>query len=194
MDGALAIATVTAALQVLLNNGLAACPVGGVKVGALPPDRVPVGNDEPSQINLFMYRVAPYTALGRNEKPLAAKLVEENNRSSRLALELNYLLTAYGAEEFHAEILLGSAMKVLAETPVLQAESLRKATARLPTGGTGKAGKLKETEEVQVEQLKITPQFLSFEDMSKLWSALQARYRPSVVYQVSAVIISGNRS
>ena len=189
MDGALAIAVLTATLQILLNNGLSACLIGGVKVSVLPPDRIPVGNDEPSQINLFMYRVSPYTALSRGEKSPLAKPVEENKRSSRLSLELSYLLTAYGAQDFHAEILLGKAMQVFYETPVLQPESLRKAVALLPSTGSGKA---KEEGEIQFEQLRITPQFLSFEDMSKLWSALQARYRPSVVYQVSAVVIGGN--
>jgi hypothetical protein len=28
---------------------------------------------------------------------------------------------------------------------------------------------------------------MSFEEMSKLWSVLQARYRPSVTYEVAAV-------
>jgi hypothetical protein len=35
--------------------------------------------------------------------------------------------------------------------------------------------------------LRIRQEFLSFEEISKLRSALQARYRPSVAYEVSAV-------
>jgi hypothetical protein len=41
-----------------------------------------------------------------------------------------------------------------------------------------------------VDRLRVTQQFLSFEEMSKLWSVLQARYRPSVTYEVSAVRMS----
>ena len=36
-----------------------------------------------------------------------------------LALDLRYLVTAYGREEFHSETLLGYAMQVLHENPVL---------------------------------------------------------------------------
>ena len=42
----------------------------------------------------------------------------------------------------------------------------------------------------QVQEIKITPQFLSFEDMSKLWSMFQARYRPSLTYEISAVTMA----
>ena len=34
-------------------------------------------------------------------------------------------------------------------------------------------------------EMRLCLQFLSLEEMSKLWSALQARYRPSLVYKVS---------
>jgi hypothetical protein len=43
----------------------------------------------------------------------------------------------------------------------------------------------------QVEHLKIEPTFLNAEEMSKLWSALQAKYRPSATYKVSAVLMNG---
>ena len=36
-------------------------------------------------------------------------------------------------------------------------------------------------------RLRVSQEFLSFEEMSKLWSVMQARYRPSVTYEVSAV-------
>jgi hypothetical protein len=40
------------------------------------------------------------------------------------------------------------------------------------------------------DRIRMTQQFLTFEEMSKLWSVLQARYRPSVTYEVSAVGVS----
>ena len=43
--------------------------------------------------------------------------------------------------------------------------------------------------ENQIEQLRITPEYLSTEEMSKFWTATLAHYRPSAAYQVSVVLI-----
>jgi hypothetical protein len=43
----------------------------------------------------------------------------------------------------------------------------------------------------QVELIKIAPVYLTSEDLSKLWTAMQARYRPSMAYLVSVVLIQG---
>ena len=58
-----------------------------------------------------------------------------------LALNLHYLLTAYGAQDFNAEILLGYAMQLLHETPVFARRDIRLAHGSDPSGvspvGTG---------------------------------------------------------
>ena len=41
----------------------------------------------------------------------------------------------------------------------------------------------------QIELIKITPQTISMDDMSKMWTALQANYRTTVAYDVSVVLI-----
>ena len=41
----------------------------------------------------------------------------------------------------------------------------------------------------QIELIKITPRTLSMDDMSKMWTALQASYRTTVAYDVSVVLI-----
>jgi hypothetical protein len=43
-----------------------------------------------------------------------------------------------------------------------------------------------------VESLKIAPLFLGTDELSKLWTAAQARYRPSMAYQVSVVLIESD--
>jgi hypothetical protein len=45
----------------------------------------------------------------------------------------------------------------------------------------------------QVELLKITPEPMSNDEMSKIWSAIQTHYRPSAAYTVSVVLIEGSR-
>jgi hypothetical protein len=41
----------------------------------------------------------------------------------------------------------------------------------------------------QIEQIKICPYALNTEEMSKLWTATQAHYRPTTAYHVSVVLI-----
>jgi hypothetical protein len=197
--GGLAIASVTAVLKDLLGTALIGysgmAGLGDVIVTAIPPDRITAGAEERPQLNLFLYRVAPHAKLARSSPPLSG--AGSSPRETPLALELSYLLTAYGAEDFHAEILLGCGMQLFHETPLLQPARIRAAL------GTQQSKKSKTTLSPvraalaeshladQLEEIKITPQFLTSEDMSKLWSALQARYRPSMSYQVSAVVLRG---
>ena len=41
----------------------------------------------------------------------------------------------------------------------------------------------------QLEQIKITPEYLSTEEMSKLWTAVQSHYRPTAAYMATVVLI-----
>jgi len=193
MSSALALASVTAVLKDLLENGLARGSVtskigGDTSVSALPPDRVTAGADEKPQLNLYLYAVTANTRLQR-ERP-------SNGRP--LALDLHYLLTAYGAQDFQTEILLGYALQLLHDTPVLERERIRKTIGTLshgkdhrvvpPTLAALAASTLADT----VERIEIAPEFLGGDDMSKLWTTLQAKYRPSAAYKVSAVVINGD--
>jgi hypothetical protein len=203
MSTGLAIAAVTAVLKDLLQNGVIdhviTNTVGEVKVSALPPDRLKTDGQEASQLNLFLYSVTPNAAWRNAELP-SRDAGGRSVRNPPLALDLHYLLTAYGAVDFHAEVLLGWAMQLLHETPVLTRDLIRKSlTPALDVAASGQnlppqvtalaAADLAE----QVEQIKVTPHYLNTEEMSKVWTALQAHYRPTTAYQVSVVLIDGRR-
>jgi hypothetical protein len=117
-----------------------------------------------------------------------------------LALDLHYLLTAYGAEELHAEILLGYGMQLLHETPVLTRDAIRRSLtppSPVETGGDlppAMAALFTSELAEQVEQIKIAPAALSTEEISRMWSAFQAKYRPTAVYQASVVLIESRAS
>ncbi|HEY9405596.1 MAG TPA: DUF4255 domain-containing protein [Pyrinomonadaceae bacterium] len=201
MSTALAIASVTAVLRDLLNNGMIDQNISGtvgseVLVTALPPDRIlKEGTAETSQLNLFLYQVTP-NAGWRN-----VGLPSRNGRGERLtnpplALDLHYLLSAYGEKDFHAEILLGYAMQLFHETPVLTREKIRLALApptEIVEGTTVLPTALRTLFESelaeQIEQVKISPVSMSTEEISRLWSAFQTRYRPTAAYQASVVLI-----
>jgi hypothetical protein len=195
MSNALAIAAVTATLKDLLNNGLIdhdLSSIGSFSVTASPPDRVTTGATENNQLNLFLYQVMPNLGWRNTMLP------SHDSRGRRvtappLALDLHYLLTAYGAQDMNAEVLLGFAMALLHDNPVLTREQLRTALAAPSVDGSllpapfGTLGA--EALADQIEQVKVTPVYLGSEDLSKLWTAMQARYRPSMAYTVSVVLI-----
>ena len=201
MSTALAIASVTAVLKSLLENRLmelgAPASVGDVTVTALPPDRITTGTDERSQLNLFLYRVSPNTRWRRSEtngsgnghsgKAQVGDGEQPALAPMPLALDLHYLLTAYGEQDLHAEILLGYGMQLLHEVQVLTREQVAGALERVNGGRSGTRGA--EGLTGQMEQICVAPEFSSTEEISRLWSALQARYRPSAAYKVSTVLI-----
>ncbi len=198
MSTALALASVTALLKDLLENGLASAGVtakigGDATVSALPPDRVTSGADEKAQLNVFLYHVTPHSGMRSDMK-------SAGNGHRPMGLELHYLLTAYGAQDFQTEILLGHALQLLHESPVLERERIRSSLAALSHTRDrrvippAQAALANSALADQVDQITITPEFLSTEEISKLWSALQAKYRPSATYKVSAVFIDGLKS
>jgi len=202
MSNVFAVAAVTRLLKDLLNDTLINNDISGdigqdVVVSAIPPDRAlaMTGEGTPSRLNLYLHRITPNPALATADLPtrdVRGGLVAR----PRLALDLHYLVTAYTMEEFHAEILLGYAMLLFHETPILARAQVRAALAGGPNGAilppafaAIDPARLAD----QIELIKISSQPLSLDDMSKLWTALQTNYRTTVAYQVSVVLIERER-
>lgn len=198
MSTAQAIAAVTATLKDVLSNGLVeqkvAAGLGNVTVSALPPDRVDCQNGaEVNQLNLFLYRVEPNTAM-RNVGPPGRGATGRRVTNPPLALDLHYLLIAYGTEELHGELLLGHGMKLLHETPVLTRDALRRSLAPSVAAASGpgmSARKLLFNAELaeQMEPVRITPAPLTVDELTRLWSALQCRFRTAAAYMASVVLL-----
>jgi Pvc16 N-terminal domain len=199
MSNALAIAGVTAVLRDRLNDGLVNHNVTGVlgntvTVSVEPPDRVMAADgSEASQINLFLYQVTPNSGWRNEGLPSHSAGGQHRLSNPPLALDLHFLLSAYSAADLHAEILLGYAMQLMHQFPVITREMIRTALNPSPDVGVDLPPALRALAECgladQVELLRITPVFMNSEEMSKLWSATQFNLRPSAVYQVSVVLI-----
>ncbi len=203
MSTALAIAGVSAVLRDLLNDGLVNHNVSGVVgstviVTTLPPDRIQTGEGtEATQLNLFLRRVTPN--IGYRNEGLPQRDVSGNRLTNPpLALNLHYLVTAYGSANLHAEILLGYAMQLLHDHPVIGRDAIRTALQPSPALGNALPPALRALADSgldsQAEPLRITPEFLDAEELSKFWTASQARYRPCAAYQVSVVLIQGTQA
>jgi hypothetical protein len=196
----LAIGAVSAVLRNLLDNGFieTGAPLSPVKVTAVAPDLVKLDDPEaPPSLNLFLYRTT------RNLGWAEAALPWFDSDGSRLtnpplALDLHYLLTAYGAADFQAEILLGYAMHLLHERPVLDRAAIRRALDPSPLGASilPPAFQALTASDLadQVDSVTITDESLDTEEMARLWSAIQAHYRPTVAYLVTVVLIEARKT
>jgi hypothetical protein len=196
MSTSLAVGAVTAVLRSLVEDSivrhnLAAVLGAAPTVSALPPDRVPNGQGTPDRINLFLFQASENPAIRNAELP-SRNGDGERRTNATLALDLYFLITAYGAADFHAEVLLGHAMFTLHETPVLTRRAIRDALAALPASNLADelaAARLAD----QLEQIRIVPRVLSVEEVSKIWTALQTQYRPTAAYHVSVVLIQAEQ-
>ena len=194
MSSALAVAGVTAVIQSLLNDvyNHPSTALGGVTVSAVAPDIVQslVGTSSSAklQVNLFLHQVTMNAAWRNVDLPRLAPDGTTRLTNQPLALDLHYLLTAYGAQDSQAEALLGYAVLFLHENPVLVRSQINTALAGLlasyPVSGLPNAGLSN-----QVEMIKITPATLGREEVAWLWTALKADYRPTFPFQASVVLI-----
>ena len=193
MSNALAISGVTAVLEYLLNNVYSGAKLGIVSVSAVAPDLIksgsPSGSDAQLQVNLFLHQVT-YNAAWRNAgQPAVAADGKTRLGNPPLALDLHYLLTAYGSEDCEAEALLGFAIQFMHETPIIPRSQITLGLTSLP--GSNPVSGLLATSGLadQFELIKLTPATLGREELAWLWTALKADYRPTFPFQVSVVLI-----
>lgn len=178
MSNSLAIAAVTTTLQDLIFQGIRD-ELGSGDITALPLDKARENRDR-NQINLFLYHTMPNPAWGNRSKPRRARHGE--TEKPPLALDLYYLITAYGENDSdtRSHRLLGQVMSILHDHREFSPEEIEAATAQ----------DLSDSDlHRQMERISVTPQALTFEEISKIWSSFQAQYRISAAYQVSVVLI-----
>jgi Pvc16 N-terminal domain len=177
VSNSLAIAAVTATLRNLLFTGVNAA-LAGTDVTARPPDRART-NGEGNQVNLFLYQTSLDPAWRNQDMPNVAR---GENGHPPLPLTLYYLVTAYGDndDEVVSNALLGHAMSILHDHPLLGAEEIKAALAESDL-------------DQQIERVRVTPQPMTLEEMSKLWTTFQTQYRISAAYQACVVLIESKR-
>jgi hypothetical protein len=193
VSNALGISAVTAVLEYLFNSVYPGSGLGSVTVTAVAPDIVQsrLGGTSASQllVNVFLHQVTLSAAWRNVDLPSLAADGSTRLSDPPLALDLHYLLTAYGSEDCEAEALLGYAVQLMHETPTLARNQIRTALANLPptnplAGVLGASGLAD-----QIEMIKITPATLGREELAWLWTALKADYRPTFPFQVTVVLI-----
>jgi hypothetical protein len=182
MSNYLAIATVTAALQRILQNSVQ-MDVEGARVTTVRPDNLGRGIPE-TGVNIFLYRVAPLNWL--NQDLPGRRSTGELKKRPQIALELNYIMTCYGNEvELEPQRLLGSVIRTMHSQPFLQSETINNTIEDSSFRYLRKSNLIE-----QVESISFSPLGLSTEDLSKIWLVLfQTPYSLSLAYQGSAILI-----
>jgi hypothetical protein len=192
MSSALAISAVTSVLQTSLGLVYNASVLGTVGVSAVAPDLVPtkfgIGNDAGPHVNLFLHQVTPNPAWRNMELPSLGTDGQTRLKNPPLALDLHYLLTAYASTDTEAEALLGYAILMLHENPILPRALIDDILGTLP-GDTYSTALKAAGLDAQIEMIKITPATLGREEMAWLWTALKSDYRPTFPFQVSVVLM-----
>ena len=187
MSNAQAVAAITATLQAILLNEvpLGSPDLGDLSVSILPLDKARAANTN-NQLNLFLYMVNRNAAFANADMPRQVQSGEV--AIPPLPLNLYYLVTAFGRDDdvvqpFGHE-LLGKAMSVLYDHPVLSAADITSATQTLlPDNDLAS----------QVERVRITMHPLTIDELSKLWTGFSMQYRLSAAYEVGVALIESTR-
>jgi uncharacterized protein DUF4255 len=178
----LAVATVTATLQHLLQPAIQAA-VPGAQVRTLRPDLM-VADRSALGVNVFLYQVHPNATHRNDDLPTRTSDATLRVRP-RAAIDLSYLISCLGSDEaFEPQRLLGATVATLHAWPVLTPPQIEAVVAADPTilGGSDVAQ--------QVESIEITLDGFTREELSRLWTMFgTAPYNLSVGYRVSVVLL-----
>jgi uncharacterized protein DUF4255 len=179
----LGIATVTAVLRNYLLHALPA-EVSGAGATAVRPD-APASQLPSLGVNLFLYQISQNPAITQEDWPMrsgSGKVL----RRPRIGINLHYLLSFYGDEaRLEPQQVLGAVTHRLNAQPVLDRDFIRTTVADTFYAYIA-ASDLADA----VEMVKLTPQNLSLEEMTKLWSVFQeTSYALSTAYVASVVML-----
>jgi len=190
MSSALAIGATMRGIAALIDTavndaGISTALGGTATTTVLPPDRNDVGGAELSHINLFLYAVTMNAGWRNADRMRDAS----GNRVAKppLAVDLHFLMSAYGHIEYEAEMLLGLGMQAIYEQSFLD----RGQIANLFASASSDQEKAMATSQLdqQIEQIKIAEHDLSADELYKLWSAFGSKCRPSAAYVATVVLI-----
>lgn len=140
----------------------------------------------PNHLSVFLYHITENGYM-KNQP------IERNGaglvRYPPLSLNLYYLLTPYvittqnNAESLDLHTILGRAMQVFYDNAILEGPALLDA---IPAGQ-------KDYYE-NIEELRIILNYISLDDLTKLWGSLDTPMRLSVCYEVRVIMIESKRT
>jgi hypothetical protein len=139
------------------------------------------------KLTLFLYQLARNAAISNADLPTRRR-DGGNGRQPVLALDLHYLLTAYGLnhDEEDAQHLLAHAMSVIHDSGVIGREQIGAALTGTAWASSGLAD--------QIEQVTLSPAQLDDEALFRMWTTFGGSYRISYGYVATAVLVERPRT
>jgi hypothetical protein len=181
MSNHLAIAHVTAAIRQLVIESGALSGTGDIVFGR------PTAPDSGARINIYLYNVTPHAALRNADLPF--RRGDALVRRPQAALILHFLISFYGKDdELQPARMMAAVVRDLHAHAVLKPDFI--AQARSAHGSI-----LTDSDLGDGERIVLTPQSLSLEDMSRLWSIMvQTPYALSVAYEAAVVLLDARET
>lgn len=186
MTAALAIATATAALGQMLQEAVGAA-LPGAKVTKVRPAAGASGLPTVG-VNVFLYQVGPNPTSRALDTPTRDSFGNTRQKPAT-GVNLHYLLSFYGDDLLmEPQRLLGVVISTLHSRPLLTRKLIRDTVAN-PQLGFLAGSALAE----QAELVRFTPEPMTLDELSKLWSVFfQTPYSLSVAYQGSVVMVESD--
>ncbi|MER7984050.1 DUF4255 domain-containing protein [Streptomyces noursei] len=183
MSNALALATVTQALALLIEHNLHPEIDLAVSVETRKP---PADPPTDPTITVFLYQVSHNPSM-RNSDLVTRASDGTLLKRPAAAIDLHFLISAYGEEqELVGQRLIGSVVRTLHEIPVLPRELIEEAAERPYLAGSDLAE--------SPQKVRFTPTQMDVDETSKLWGMLNnTPYSLSVAYQASLVLLDGHQ-
>ena len=125
---------------------------------------------KPNQISLFLYNVTEYSSM-RNQPQT---IQNSQKPTTLLYLDLRYLITPLTQNAKDDQIILGKIMQLFSEKPVLRGSKLQ--------------GSLCENS----DDLRISLDPMTTDDLNKIWTMLQTPYKLCASYSVYPVRIESS--
>jgi len=176
----LAIATVTKALAQMLDTAVksAVDSAGAVTQRPDPASKT-------ACVDVFLYQVTPNAALRNSDLPTRNAQGQVVSRPTG-AFDLHYLMSFYGDDsKFEPQRMLGAVVRSLLAEPGLTRDRIL-SVSKDDNGDKMSGSNLADA----IEQVKFTPQGLSLEELSRIWSIFyQVPYALSVAYVATVVTI-----
>ncbi len=187
MSNYLAIATVTATIQRVLQNGIGV-DMPGILVTTEHPGASGEGIPK-KRVNLYLYQAIPNPAW-RNNDLRSRRPKGELIKQAQAGLDLFYLLSFYGEDKkLEPQLLLGSAIGSIVDSPILTSEMIQETMQKADDNFL-----LDSTLEQQIEKVAVVPTVMTKEELSKIWSSYcQPPYVLSFAIQAGVILIEGNK-
>lgn len=181
MGNFLAFASVTATISYILEE--VNRDIAGIRITTKPLDAIDTQNPV-NGINIFLYSIVPNPSIDAIDMLVRDQSGKPAN-NPRLLIDLHYLITATSSEndDLMAQKILASAMRILNKQPILSRDSIRSAIKN-------KEGFESSDLADQAEDIRLTLNAMSTEDLTKIWSRFpNANFRSSVAYVANVVML-----